>query len=396
MTYANGRAWRVQEVRFRGSPCGYRIYHHKDGADANISSFLAAKTRGTSRTYAYAIANYLEWLESNQIAIGDATLDDLSAYFGLLSGSPEWNHQFTTFARPRSTVGDNTLRVTAAAIKALHIHLGHRSINTALADSLKGGRLNGRPNKGRGMLTHLGQNGDSTNILLGAPRRQARGPLPPPGAATLLLQAAREPRDKAIVAWLADSGMRVGELCSLQLQDLHLRAKAECGEVNSPHFHVCHREGLLNGASVKTKWVWHEKHGLVTGGSVRVASPLMVEAYFDWITSPHPRRAHETSLLTQLSGPSRGEALSTAGVRAVLRRLSTRAGLTPPINPHSFRHQWATDLMRATGGDAEVVSAAGGWRGSETVLNTYTHPSLDNAHLRTALESVWKSRGENF
>ena len=38
-----------------------------------------------------------------------------------------------------------------------------------------------------------------------------------------MLAAVRTARDRMIVTWLADSGLRVGELCGVWFCDLHLR-----------------------------------------------------------------------------------------------------------------------------------------------------------------------------
>ena len=41
--------------------------------------------------------------------------------------------------------------------------------------------------------------------------------------------------------WLADSGIRIGEMCGLWFCDLHLRSGHPCGERKAPHVHVVKR-----------------------------------------------------------------------------------------------------------------------------------------------------------
>ena len=96
-------------------------------------------------------------------------------------------------------------------------------------------------------------------------------------------------RDAVTVTWLADGGLRIGELCGLHLVDLHLRDGAACGQCRTPHVHVCHRPGNPNGAEAKTKHPWRVEDGTVTGGLVKRVSPAMVHTYFDYMTSEYPR-----------------------------------------------------------------------------------------------------------
>ena len=65
---------------------------------------------------------------------------------------------------------------------------------------------------------------------VGGVERLTRGVLPrkhprllPDGARDRMLDAVRTARDRMIVTWLGDSGMRIGELCGLWFCDLHLR-----------------------------------------------------------------------------------------------------------------------------------------------------------------------------
>ena len=83
----------------------------------------------------------------------------------------------------------------------------------------------------------------------------------PDGARDKLLATVNSARDALAVTWLADGGLRIGELCGLHLVDLHLREGAACGQCRSAHLHVCHRPGNPNGAGAKTKHPWRTENG---------------------------------------------------------------------------------------------------------------------------------------
>ena len=51
----------------------------------------------------------------------------------------------------------------------------------------------------------------------------------PDGARDKLLDAVNSARDRLVVTWLSDGGLRIGELCGLHLVDLHLRDDAPAG-----------------------------------------------------------------------------------------------------------------------------------------------------------------------
>ena len=93
-----------------------------------------------------------------------------------------------------------------------------------------------------------------------------------------------------MVTWLADGGFRIGELCGLHLADLHLRDGAGCGQCRAPHVHVCHRDGNPNRAAAKTKHPWQLENGIITGGLIKRASPEMIHAYFEYVTTEYPER----------------------------------------------------------------------------------------------------------
>jgi len=143
----------------------------------------------------------------------------------------------------------------------------------------------------------------------------------PDGAREKLLAGVNSARDRLVVTWLADGGLRIGELCGLHLADLHLRDGAACGQCRTPHVHVCHRPGNPNGAEAKTKLPWRMEEATVTGGLIKRVSPAMVHAYFDYMTSEYPRgQSSDGMLLVQLHGPSAGRPLAL--FRSVARWIS--------------------------------------------------------------------------
>src|SRR5699024_9670413 len=131
-----------------------------------------------------------------------------------------------------------------------------------------------------------------------------------------LLAVATNPRDKLIIVWLRDAGFRVGEICGVKYSEIHLQDDAPCGDCDSPHVHICHKEYASNRARVKVKHAWSIKNGIVQGGQVRRVSPNMVHAYFDLQTSEWANTSG--FLLRRMDNKNQGEPIGTHGVRGVL------------------------------------------------------------------------------
>jgi integrase len=159
----------------------------------------------------------------------------------------------------------------------------------------------------------------------------------PDGAREELLETVNSARDRLVVSWLGDGGLRIGELCGLHLVDLHLRENAACGQCRSPHLHVCHRPRQPQPGRGQDKHPWRIEHGTVIGGLIKRVSPAMIHTYFDYMTAEYPRgRAQHGMLLVQLHGASAGQPWAPVAARRMLGRAGKRAG-TGVVKPHAFR-----------------------------------------------------------
>jgi len=204
-------------------------------------------------------------------------------------------------------------------------HRGGQRSYVAL--DLASGSVHNRPAAGhrhRSMLGHLTLSMAANPLSNGAPPRKHPRMLPD-GTREAMLDAVRTARDRMIVTWLSDSGMRIGELCGLWFCDLHLRNDHPCGERKGPHAHVVKRLNP-NRASANTGF------------------PAMVASYHEYLAEDYHRvraLAPTDLVLVQLVGERTGDALSTHGARQMIERAGRRAGLGL-IKPHAFRHTWAT------------------------------------------------------
>jgi len=161
-----------------------------------------------------------------------------------------------------------------------------------------------------------------------------------------LLRAAEEStaRDRAIVALLLFTGLRLSEAAALQVADVRVSARKGVVVVRSGKGDA-YREVELNA--------------LVRG---------MLD---EWVTERAKLApADETSFFVARTG----RALSSRSIDLAVRRVATRAGLE--LSAHVLRHTFVTGLVRA-GNDVVLIAELAGHRRLETTRR-YSLPSRED------------------
>lgn len=383
-------AIRVQQISRRDGRRAFTVLT-EDGRTYDIAdSFLRTCSGGTDRTYAYLLIDHLRWLRFEGLTTTAVSIRDLQRYMGAVGAAyagpfgPPWRLGKRPYAQ-------STLTTAAACLKRFYLHQGSKGIRADLAEELKQVRLPTLADRQRAFLGHTLTEVASNPLTPSRSIKQRHPKLPPDNARAVLASAASTARDRMVISWLADGGFRLGELCGLHLMDLHLRENAACGQCRSRHVHICHRETNPNGARAKTKHSWRIESGSVVGGLIRRVSPSMIHTYFEYMTTEYPAGVEHGMLLVQLTSAARGQPWSPAAARAMFRSVSDRAGIGK-VRPHSFRHQFATDILNASRGNTLIARDAGGWSSATTVEEIYGHTEVDDPLFSAALEKVWGTR----
>lgn len=136
-----------------------------------------------------------------------------------------------------------------------------------------------------------------------------------------LLQQVDKIRDKAIIALLADSGMRLREIANIKAKDI---------------------DWASNTVTIWGKGNKQRKAPFTEG----TARPL-------------------SDLISQNGTGDNIWQMKPSGIATMLRRLEERTGLK--CNPHTFRRTFASNLHRA-GLDVEHIMRLGGWESLDMVL----------------------------
>jgi len=150
----------------------------------------------------------------------------------------------------------------------------------------------------------------------------------------------RDVRDDAVLELLYGSGMRVAELCGLDVDDLVL----DSGVVT------------VTGKGSKQRQV--------------LIHPTCVTAVQTWLAGPRGAMATATSPTGALFYNGRGNRLGSRDVRRIVDRRSP-----VPTHPHALRHSFATHLLDG-GADLRVVQELLGHASLQTT-QVYTHVSKE-------------------
>ena len=137
-------------------------------------------------------------------------------------------------------------------------------------------------------------------------------------------------RNQALVALLADSGLRSAEVCRLRVCDLdldnqRLQVIAKGGEEEVAYFGRVCRKYL-------TAWLDDRE---------KLAAPGI------------------QTVFVSIGGIIPGQPFTTSGLRVILRKLGQRAGV-PGVSPHAFRRAFATQMVY-NGASTRVVMETGRW-----------------------------------
>lgn len=156
-------------------------------------------------------------------------------------------------------------------------------------------------------------------------------------------------RDRAILELFYGSGIRISELCGLNLQDLDLK------------------EGL-----VKVRGKGHKERIVPIGHKSKEAiKKYLAMRQILRIKNKFP--ADEEALFINL----RGKRLSDRQVRRIVVKYAKKIGLDKKVSPHTLRHTFATHLLME-GADLRVIQELLG-HASLSTTQVYTH--VDLRHL---------------
>lgn len=195
---------------------------------------------------------------------------------------------------------------------------------------------------------HLGQDNAIIRwIRIGSRKNRGRKPVEPlsESAVWTLASVAANQRDRTLIWLLYDSGCRVGELLTLEMQDVKFDS-----------------HGMMLSVSGKTGW----RQVRVVGASV--------DEMKKWIEQyPLEKKPTGSWVFPVLKGTTRGVHMQETNVRGILKKACNKCGIAYRVYAHLFRHTRATLLAQNVA--QAPLSKQMGWTQGSTMAKVYIHLS---------------------
>lgn len=316
---------------------------------------LKGKSTKTLRTYCYALKHYFHFLQAEEKDYIDIRLEDLVKFVGWLR-SPYKSAKVTSITPVKAARTERTVNLTVTAVTNFYDYLYRneelpKDMNAKLMRQV----FTGGNRRYKSFLHHVNKDKPSIrNILkIREPRKKIR---------TLskeqvkkVLEATTNIRDRFLIQLLYETGLRIGEVLSLFIEDFkfdHGKGHRIC---------LTDRGELENGASLKT------------GEREIYVSQSLMYLYDDYLYEVIDELDIQTNFVfVKLRGKNQGKPMSYSEVNALFKQLQKKTGFV--LHAHLFRHTHATMFYQETKNIKQVQERLGHSQ-IQTTINLYLHPS---------------------
>jgi site-specific recombinase XerD len=330
-------------VRLEGS-------HRLEGSWTDVemaNTFLThLEARGfspaTVRAYAFDLLNFGRFLGDQELTVVEVVPTDLFDYLDWQARSKRSGNKKVVRLTDRRGAAPATMNRRIAAVRGLFEYAviagvrGDNPVPTAR-------RSTGLRPKGRGLLGHIGTRRAPTGGRLVRQPRRLPESLEPDEVSAFLADLCTC-RDKAMALAMLVGGLRAAEVRSLRLADVDrgMRRVRVVGKGNKER-------------TVPVDRVFFTELG-------------------NYLRTERPPGCATPECFVVLRGPTRGLALTEAGMRRIFRTHRARSGATR-VRPHRLRHTYGTELA-AAGIDLLVLRELMGHASPESTA-AYVHLSSD-------------------
>ncbi len=181
-------------------------------------------------------------------------------------------------------------------------------------------------------------------------------------ALRIIAASRKNPRDFAILCFLADTGSRLGGLVGLRLDEVHLEP-----DRNGRFWATVREKGM--GGNNKARTVY-----LTPATAEALAEYLKVRPEIDPSTVETKEDLKRVWVTQQIGHPVRP--LQGEGIYRMIERYAKRLGIKGRWNPHSWRHAFAHGILDS-GGDLKLLSQLMGHTSVQTTGDIYGNRKND-------------------
>lgn len=322
--------------------------------------------RHTLRSYATMLRLYWEFLTQEQLDWQQVTLDDLSRFVLWLKLPTKSLKVLPAHPVPQARSNRTVNHALTALTGFYDYHWRMETVSTNMMDKTTT-FLPARARRYKSFLHHLSKGLPvAKNILKQKADKRQHPKTITKAQVQVLLDTCMNQRDRLLIWLLYETGMRIGELLALFVEDI---------DVAENRIHIQDRGPLENGAEIKTV---HAQR------SIDISSDL-IDELVAYVGKAHTVEIETNHLFLKLRGQRSGYPLTYADVDSLFRRLRRKAGIN--VTPHVLRHTILTRLAEL-GWAPELLQERAGHASFQQTYDTYVHPSAD------ALRAAWEQTQE--
>lgn len=351
---------KVQEVILDQHRKRYMLINNKGFPVIPVVKYLKyidarGKSYNTQKTYCYSLKLYFEYLEEINVDYKKVNINILSDFIGWLR-NPYDNIKTISIKPIKAKRTGKTVNLIVTVVTNFYDYLFRtEEINNNVIEKVMKQIFTGGRTSYKDFLYHVNKDKPSNkNILkIKEPRRKIK--ILTKEEVEKVSSATTNIRDEFLIKLLFETGLRIGEVLSLFIEDFIFNH-------NKGHkIRLTDRGELSNGSKLKTGereiYVSQDLMDLFDDYEYEVLDELEIDTNFVFV---------------KLKGKNKCQPLEYQDVSALFKKLKQKTGIN--IHAHLLRHTHATMYYRQTK-DIKQVQERLGHTQIQTTMNMYLHPS---------------------
>ena len=344
-----------------------------------VAKFLKLKdqtgsARNTLRTYCYHLKLFYDFLEQLNKTFDEIQFKDLGKFIEWLKGMNVQGKVSGLTKETQSKRTNRTINQVMNTVLTFYDYLSKsEEYENTLNDKLHKA-ITTRTKDFKGFLSHLDTKErkiPSSVIKLKEPKKRIK--VLNKEDVQRVIDSCNNIRDRFLIMFLYETGCRIGEALSLQIEDINFGAR----KVN-----IKERSDLENGAEIKT----------INSARVLDVTSELMNLYSDYILEIHNDDEIDTNFVfVNLIGKNKGKPMNYSTVNALFKNLKNKTGVE--FTPHVLRHTNLTELWRTGEMRPEILQKRAGHANVQTTLDMYVHINEDD--VRKEWEKASKKKGVN-
>nr|WP_249023825.1 tyrosine-type recombinase/integrase [Enterococcus malodoratus] len=313
------------------------------------------KSPNTLKTYCYALKHFFTFLSENDLDYKKVKLEDLVDFMSWLR-TPYNSTKIIplqAYSPPRK---EKTINLTLSVISSFYDYqYRNENLSNTQVENLFKKTMGNNSRSYKGLLHHVSKRNEVNRNVLKVKEPKIKIRALNKNEVNIILNAATNIRDKLLIQILFETGMRIGEVLSLHIEDFIFDHQL------SHYINIVYRGQLENGARLKS------------GERKILISQELMELYDDYLYDVIDEIGSKSNhLFIKLAGQNKGDPMEYWNVSSVFKRLKEKTNLH--LYPHLLRHTHATLFYQKTK-DIKQLQDRLGHAQIQTTMDSYLHPT---------------------